>query len=47
MKETTEYLVDDEPVDISRYSDEEIEKIFKERFGEYEGEKETKIEEYL
>lgn len=30
-----EYLVDDTPVDISRYSDEEAEKIVKERFGEF------------
>ena len=29
-----DYLVDDTPVDISRYSDEEIERIVKERFGE-------------
>lgn len=30
-----EYLVDDTSVDISHYTDEEIERILKERYGEY------------
>ena len=30
-----EYLVDDVPVDISQYTDEEIAQIVKERYGEY------------
>ena len=30
-----EYLANDVPVDISHYTDEEIEKIVKERYGEY------------
>lgn len=42
-EENIEYLVDDNPVDISHLTDEEAEKIFQERFGEYvkdnEGEK--------
>ena len=33
--ENKEYLVDDTPVDISRYTDAEIEEMFQERFGEY------------
>lgn len=45
MKQKVEYLVDDTPVDLSKYTDEEIEKIFQERFGEYINEKENGEEE--
>lgn len=33
--ENKEYLVNDVPADISHYTDEEIEKILQERYGEY------------
>ncbi len=37
-KNEIEYLVDDTPIDLSaydKYTDEEIEKMYQERFGEY------------
>lgn len=34
-KKQVEYLVDDNPVDISHLSDEEAERIYQERFGDY------------
>ncbi len=41
--ENIEYLINDNPVDISHLTDEEAERIFQERFGKYE--KEIKSEE--
>jgi hypothetical protein len=37
-KNDKEYLVDDTPIDLSKYdqyTDEELEKMYQERFGEY------------
>ena len=37
-KDNIEYLVDDTPIDASmydNYTDEELEKLYQERFGEY------------
>ena len=45
MEDEIEYLVDDTPVDISHYSDEEIERRFKELFGDAEDKKQSKSEE--
>lgn len=38
MEKKIEYLVDDTPVDISKYTDEEIERIYQERFGDKKNE---------